>query len=194
VHSKLAHETDKKWGLSSAAITGDERRENMVDVCQTCHQTNFVENFFIQYEGLLTLYDEKYATPGEALYKAATKVMKTDPSYAKFSRKIDFTWFELWHHEGRRARHAASMQAPDYTHWHGTYDLAKNWQSHYIPEIKELIEEFKDSAPEEVAELEALLHDIQHSDNWSWSINKEDPAVRKERAERQKEFQSRYKD
>ena len=53
-------------------------------------------------------------------------MLKTDPDYVKFSEPIDFTWFELWHHEGRRARHAAAMMAPDYTHWHGTYDLAKN--------------------------------------------------------------------
>ena len=25
---------------------------------------------------------------------------------------------EIWHHEGRVARHGASMMAPDYTHWH----------------------------------------------------------------------------
>ena len=192
VHSKLAHETDQKWGLASAAVHADTRRANMIDVCINCHQQNFVDNFFIQYEGLLELYESKYAAPGEALYQAAVKVMMTDPSYAKFSRSIDFTWFELWHHEGRRARHAASMQGPDWTHWHGTYDLARNWQSAFIPELKDLIKEFKDSAPKEVAELEQLLHDVQNSDNWKWSINKEDEAVKKAREERQKEFQTRY--
>ncbi len=192
-HSKLAHETDKKWNLSSAAITADKRRENMVDVCVSCHQAGFVDNFFTQYEALITLYDEKYAKPGEKLYKAAVKVMKTDPSYAKFSRSIDFTWFELWHHEGRRARHAASMQAPDYTHWHGTYDLGKNWQTKFIPEIKDLIEEFRATAPAEVAELEKTLREVQHSKNWEWSINKEDPKIKKERLKRQKAFKERYK-
>jgi hypothetical protein len=192
-HSKLAHETDKKWNLSSAAIHADTRRENMLDVCVSCHQKGFVDNFFIQYEALITLYDEKYAQPGEKLYKAAAKVLKTDPSYAKFSRSIDFTWFELWHHEGRRARHAASMQAPDYTHWHGTYDLGQNWQTKFIPEIKEIIEEFRATAPREVAELEKVLHEVQHSKNWEWSINKEDPKIKKERMKRQKAFKERYK-
>ena len=50
VHSKLSHETDKKWNLSSASITADERRENMNDVCTSCHQQRFVDNFFMQYE------------------------------------------------------------------------------------------------------------------------------------------------
>ncbi len=34
----------------------------------------------------------------------------------RFSNEINFTWFELWHHKGRRARHAASMIGLDYTH------------------------------------------------------------------------------
>ena len=83
----------------------------MNDVCTACHQQRFVDNFFVQYEALIDLYDSKYATPGEALYKAAVAVLKTNPDYVKFSEPIDFIWFELWHHEGRRARHAAARWA-----------------------------------------------------------------------------------
>lgn len=45
--------------------------------------------------------------------------------YAAFAHRIDYTWLELWHHEGRRARHGASIMAPDYTRWHGNYEQAK---------------------------------------------------------------------
>ena len=139
------------------------------------------------------MYEDKYAKPGGALYKAASAVLVTRPDYAKFSHPIDWTWFEIWHHEGRRARHAASMQAPDYTHWHGTYDLAKNWMTKFIPEIKDIIHEYRAEAPKEVAALEELLAKTMSSDNWKWSQNKEDDAVKKNRAERQKEFKDRYK-
>jgi hypothetical protein len=195
VHSKLSHETDKKWNLSSASITADERRENMIDVCLACHQQRFVDNFFVQYEGLLELYENKYAGPGEKLYMAAVEVLKTDPNYTKFNRAIDWTWFEIWHHEGRRARHAAAMMAPDYTHWHGTYDLAKHWMTKFIPEIEEIIHEFEDSAAAEkqVAELKTLLTEVQNTDQWKWSINKEDQAVKDARRKRQEEFRDRYK-
>ncbi len=191
-HSKLSHETDKKWGLDSAKIHADVRREKMVDVCLSCHQDGFVRGFFVQYEGLIDLYEEKYAKPGEKLYKAAAAVLKTNPSYAKFSRSIDFTWFEIWHHEGRRARHAAAMQAPDYTHWHGTYDLAKNWQTKFIPELKDIIEEYRTSAPTEVAALEKTLDEVLNSENWKWSINKEDQATKDARTKRQNEFRAGY--
>ena len=191
--SKLSHETDKRWGLDSQKITADMRRKNMEDVCISCHQTRFASNFFIQYEALLDLYDEKYAKPGLELYAAAVEVLKSNPEYAKFSHPVDWTWFEIWHHEGRRARHAAAMMAPDYTHWHGTYDLAKHWMTKFVPELKEIIDEYRDQAPEEVAALEAKLEEVTHSDDWKWSVNKEDPAVKKAREKRQQEFNARYK-
>ena len=190
--SKLSHETDKKWNLDSQKIHADTRRENMLDVCQNCHQETFANNFFIQYEGILDLYDQKYAQPGLELYKAATAVLKTNPDYVKFVHPIDWTWFEIWHHEGRRTRHAASMQAPDYTHWHGTYDLAKHWMTKFVPEIEDIIHEYKKSAPKEVKALEETLNEVRNTDNWKWSINKEDPAVKQARTKRQEEFRSRY--
>jgi hypothetical protein len=188
----LSHETDKRWNLASQKIHADTRRENMEDVCINCHQARFVDNFFVQYEGLLDLYDSKYAKPGLELYAAVAAVLKTDPEYAKFSHPIDWTWFEIWHHEGRRARHAAAMQAPDYTHWHGTYDLAKHWMSKFVPEIKEVIREYKDTAPNEVRALQEKLAEVTNSDDWKWSINKEDPALKKAREARQEEFKARY--
>jgi len=191
--SKLSHETDAKWGLASASVTADQRRENMRDVCSNCHQETFVANFFIQYEGLLALYDEKYAVPGAALYAAAKTVLKTRPDYANFSHPVDWTWFEIWHHEGRRARHAASMQAPDYTHWHGTYDLAKHWMTKFVPELRDIIREYREEAPTETAALETLLDETMRSDNWKWSLNQEDPEVKRVREQRQKEFTERYK-
>jgi len=194
VHSKLAHETDKRWGLDSAKIHADTRRDKMRDVCISCHQGNFVENFFVQYEGLITLYDEKFAVPGEKLYALASEVLQTDPEYVKFSRMIDYTWFELWHHEGRRARHAASMMGPDYTHWHGTYDLAKHFYGKFVAEVQDLIEDYGDKpeAKKQVAALKKELREVLTSKNHEWSIGREDPKRKAQRKEAAEEFKKRY--
>jgi hypothetical protein len=89
------------------------------------------------------------------------------------------------------------MQAPDYTHWHGTYELAKHFYGKYIPEIKEVIETGKQSgspkAEELAVELERSLEEILDSPNHSWSIGKLDPDERARREERQKEFLERYR-
>jgi hypothetical protein len=196
--SKLAHTTDKRWKLESANFTGDQRRKNMEKVCISCHNKNFTDNFFVQYEALLDLYHEKFAKPGMDLYKKATELLKAlkGKEYAKFAQLIDFTWFEIWHHEGRRARHAASMMAPDYTHWHGTYEVAKHWYGKYVPELKELIEEGKHSdnkdAQKLADELEKMLEDVTKSENHKWSIGQESEADKKVRLERQKEYDAGY--
>ncbi|MBT3635045.1 MAG: hydroxylamine oxidoreductase [Candidatus Marinimicrobia bacterium] len=199
VHSKLSHETDAKWGLESANVHADIRRENMVDVCTSCHNSNFTDNFFLQYEGLITLYDEKFATPGEKLYKAALPLLRSDAdgNHIKFSEKIDFVWFEIWHHEGRRARHGASMMAPDYTHWHGTYELAKNFYSEFIPEIEEIIERglHSDSRKDKntAKELQKLLDDVMASDNHKWIDGNMNSDEKKRRKKASDEFKARYK-
>jgi hypothetical protein len=95
---------------------------------------------------------------------------------AKFSNKIDWIWFELWHHEGRRARMGASMMGPDYTHWHGTYEVAKHFYIKFIPELEHLIEKgntSKDSAKVDAAKaLQAKLDEVLNSDNHKWYLNK----------------------
>ncbi len=167
-------------GLASADLKWDTRRENMVDVCNACHSEDHTEKFYIQYDALIELYNEKFAKPGKALMAAAKPLLKP----AKFSNKVEWTWFELWHHEGRRARMAASMQAPDYTHWHGTYDLAKHFYTKMVPELEHLIEEninSKDAKKAKAAsDLQKKLDEVLASDNHKWYLGqREAPAKAK---------------
>ncbi|MBF0473345.1 MAG: hydroxylamine oxidoreductase [Nitrospirae bacterium] len=194
----LANNTDLKWGLASGKITGDMRRQNMINVCKACHNINFINGFYTQYEGELQLYSEKFAIPGEALNNKATEVLKAvnGPAYAQFSQKIDYTWFEIWHHEGRRARHGASMMAPDYTQWHGNYEVAKHWYGEYIPELREVVEIGKKhggDAAKKAAELDKLINDTLNSPNHQWSLGKEDPSAHADRMKFKKEYEDRYK-
>jgi hypothetical protein len=165
---------DAKMGLESANLKWDTRRENMKDVCNACHSEDHTDKFYIQYDALIELYNEKYAKPGKALMAAAKPLLKP----AKFSNKVEWTWFELWHHEGRRARMAASMQAPDYTHWHGTYDLAKHFYTKMVPELEDLVNENLDSKDPKKAkaarDLQAKLIEVFNSDNHKWYIGKRD--------------------
>jgi len=181
--------SDQKYGLKSASRKWEERRDNMKDVCHACHSENWVENFYIQYDALVHLYNEKYAKPGLKLMKVAKPLLK--PS--KFSNKIDWTWFELWHHEGRRARHAAAMMGPDYTHWHGTYDLAKHWYSKFVPQLEELIAKGKKAGGDKAkaaADLQKALDEMLNSDDHKWYLDKLTDAQKKMR----KAAVSRFKD
>jgi hypothetical protein len=138
------------------------------------------------------MYHDKYASPGKELMAVSAPLRKA----VKFSNPIDFTWFELWHHEGRRARHGAAMNGPDWTHWHGTYELAKNFYSHFIPELEELIEKGANSGDSvQIAAAEATancLDEILNSKNHRWYVDKMDPEEKEKRKARQADFKSRY--
>ena len=160
---------DAKMGLPGANLGWEERRDNMQDVCSACHSEEYIKSFYIQYDGLVELYNEKFAKPGMELMKLAKPLLKP----AKFSNKIDWIWFELWHHEGRRARMGASMMGPDYTHWHGTYEIAKHFYIKMVPELEHLIEKGMASGKEaEAKALQAKLDEVLNSDNHKWYLNK----------------------
>ncbi len=184
--------SDAKLGLAGKDVPWQKRRANMVNICLNCHNQNFVDGFYAQYDGLIDLYHEKFAKPGLALYEAAAPLIRQP----KFSSKIDFTWYEIWHHEGRRARHGVSMMGPDYTHWHGTYEVAKHFYTGYIPELEELIERAAraDDPAKKAAgdKLSKLLEETLSHVNHQWFINKLDPAEQALREQQRKEFQQRY--
>ncbi len=185
--------SDAKLGLPGKDVPWQVRRQNMVNVCINCHNSNFVDGFYVQYDALIELYHDKFAKPGLALYNAAQPLLRKP----KFSNKIDFIWFELWHHEGRRARHGASMMGPDYTHWHGTYEIARNFYTEYVPELRELAEHnlHSDDAKRKTAAeaLNALLDKTLNTENHKWFLNKMDPAEKARREAAVEEFQGRYK-
>lgn len=185
--------SDAKMGLPGAKIGWKTRRSNMKDVCLNCHQKQWVDNFYVQYDGLIDLYHEKFAKPGKELYALAKPLMKP----AKFANKLDFIWFELWHHEGRRARHGASMMGPDYTHWHGTYEIAFHFYHKFLPELEHLIrdgKESKDAAKQAAAKtLEKKIEEVLNSPNHRWYLNKLDQKEKAARQERMEEFRKSYK-
>ena len=184
--------SDAKMNLPGKDVHWTKRRADMKNVCSSCHGKNWVDNWYVQYDGLVDLYNNKYAKPGQALYTAAQPLLKP----VKFGNKIDFTWFELWHHEGRRARHGASMMGPDYTHWHGTYDLAKHFYVKYVPELEDLIEKHIDSSDADkkaaAQNLKQLLDDILNSEDHRWFLGKMDPAEDAKRKKAAADFKARY--
>ena len=88
------------------------------------------------------------------------------------------------------------MMGPDYTHWHGTYEVAKHFYSHYVPELEELIEKNKDcddpAKKEAAAKLAKLLEETLNGANHQWYLNKMSPEEKANRDQQRKDFQQRY--
>jgi hydroxylamine dehydrogenase len=115
-------------------LTWQQRRDRMRKVCFNCHASGQVDGFYKQFDELVVLYNDKFARPATAIMEELYKANKL--TAAPMDEPLEWTYYELWHHEGRRARHGASMSGPDYAWWHGVYDVAKNFYTHFIPEVK----------------------------------------------------------
>jgi hypothetical protein len=99
-------------------------RRKMKTVCLACHSPQWTDSHFTRLDAAIENYNETY-------YKPAKKLI--DDLYAKklldssnpLDEPLEIDMYELWHHEGRRARFGAAMMAPDYAWWHGFYELKK---------------------------------------------------------------------
>jgi hypothetical protein len=165
--------------VSKKLEDADKRRANMRDVCNNCHARPFVEGFYQQFDNLVNLYNDKFAKPATAIRDDLMDRGKL--SRADFDEKLDWIYYELWHHEGRRARHGASMSGPDYAWWHGMYEVAKNFYTEFLPEVKRV------AGPELYEELtkKYLGPDVRHE----WYLK----GMSKEQLEKIKKFyEERY--
>lgn len=59
-----------------------------------------------------------------------------------FDERLEVEFYELWHHEGRRARFGAAMMAPDYAGWHGFYECKKRFAI-YMEEARQSVKHNK---------------------------------------------------
>ncbi|HEY2092196.1 MAG TPA: hypothetical protein VGJ81_09920 [Thermoanaerobaculia bacterium] len=41
-----------------------------------------------------------------------------------FDEPAEFLYFNMWHYDGRTAKHGAFMGGADFVQWHGNYELA----------------------------------------------------------------------
>jgi hydroxylamine dehydrogenase len=97
-------------------------REKMSDICMQCHARSWTEDHFSNLDRVVKNYNETYFKPAKALIDALYEEgLLSKQRY--FDEDLEWEFYELWHHEGRRARMGAAMMAPDYAWWHGFYEV-----------------------------------------------------------------------
>ncbi len=97
-------------------------REKMKNVCRACHGDSWINDFYQGFDKAVEEYNEVYYKPAKAkLDELIQKGLLNTDRY--FDERLEVEFYELWHHEGRRARMGAMMMAPDYAWWHGFYEV-----------------------------------------------------------------------
>ena len=178
-------------GPAGADIDWKTRRANMKDVCVNCHNANWVDNWYVQADALIDLYNDKYAKPGKALYAAAK------PPEA--GQVLEQAGLHLV-----RARNEVVAPAMAHLRGPGLHPLAwyvriaKHFYAKYIPELENLIEKGRASGDEKkikaADELEKLIEATLNSDDHKWYLDKLDPEEKEARAKAAEEFRARYSD
>jgi hydroxylamine dehydrogenase len=122
-----------------------ERRPNWQDnlarmqsVCSACHNDNFIQDFYGAADRATVAVNAWVEESNDIVAPLKEQRLMTE---APFDEPIDFLYFELWHHWGRTAKFGAWMQGPDYTQWHGAYEVLSD-----LAELHELATEKLEAA------------------------------------------------
>jgi hydroxylamine dehydrogenase len=110
-----------------------DNKTRMQSVCFECHNQNFVDSFYTDADQLVEHVNDWVKESDAIVQPLKDQNLLTA---APFDEPIDFTYFELWHHWGRTAKFGAWMQGPDYTQWHGAYELLSD-----LAELHEMVDQ-----------------------------------------------------
>jgi len=158
--------------VSNKLDNWEKKRADMKKVCLECHQTTWVEGFYTQFDRYVELYNDKFAKPGQSIMEFLKKENVTDST--PFNEQVEIDFWHMWHHEGRRGRHGAAMNSPDYSHWHGLYEVALNFYFHLIPHADKAVAKKQDKALS--ARWETMKASIldQQEHKWQKGLPKEE--------------------
>jgi len=121
--------------ISKKLDNWEAKRKAMQEVCGHCHGAAFVETFYKSFDDTVDLWNTKFGQPAQNIMNALKEAGKL--SGTPFDEEIEWTFYRLWHHEGRRARMGASMQGPDFVQWHGFFEVAENFYTRFLPQARE---------------------------------------------------------
>jgi hydroxylamine dehydrogenase len=123
---KVTHDPSDRLGWYLANAVSEKRpnylraQASMKQVCTQCHTQALVDRVYAQAEEVVASTNTKVLTA-----KAIVDGLHKDGvvSGPPFSNPIDFTYFDLWHYDGRTSKHGAFMGGADFVQWHGNYGL-----------------------------------------------------------------------
>ncbi len=123
--------------ISSHLEDWKRRRAEMKITCRHCHSPGWTDSFFIQFDNAVGLYNDKFGRPAAEVMEKLRDAGEL--SETPFDEEIEWTYFHLWHHEGRRARHGAAMMGPDYVQWEGFFEVAERFYLEFLPQAEEML-------------------------------------------------------
>jgi hydroxylamine dehydrogenase len=133
--------------ISDRRPAWEDNKVRMQEVCLECHNTNFIDDLYTDGDALVEAINAWVKESDDIMQPLKDNGLVGAPP---FDEPIDFTYFNLWHHWGRTAKFGAWMQGPDYTQWHGAYEVL-----HDLAELREMAADKLEAAGIEVEAADA---------------------------------------
>jgi hydroxylamine dehydrogenase len=94
----------------------------MQQVCSQCHAASVISRVYEQAEKVVTTTNENVSQAKALMDSLRSEGLLKGPPFAQ---PIDFIYFDLWHYDGRTAKHGAFMGGADFVQWHGNYPMLR---------------------------------------------------------------------
>ncbi|MBN4071881.1 ammonia-forming cytochrome c nitrite reductase subunit c552 [bacterium AH-315-F18] len=107
----------------------------MKETCLKCHAKTSVERFYVEAEEVVEATNTKVKEAMDLMAELRAEGLLTPEP---FDEPIEFIAFDLWHYNGRTAKHGAFMGGADFVQWHGNYELLLK-----LTEMKHIAEELR---------------------------------------------------
>ena len=123
---KVTHNPSDRlgWYLADAITTHRpnylQAQINMKQVCTQCHTQALVDRVYDQGQQVIESTNAKVLAAKDIMDGLHKDGSLSGPP---FTHTIDFTYFNLWHYDGRTSKHGAFMGGADFVQWHGNYEL-----------------------------------------------------------------------
>jgi hypothetical protein len=123
---KVTHNPSDRlgWYLADAVTTHRpnylQAQIKMKQVCTQCHTQALVDRVYTQGEQVIDSTNAKVLAAKDIMDGLHKNGSLAGPP---FTHLIDFTYFNLWHYDGRTSKHGAFMGGADFVQWHGNYEL-----------------------------------------------------------------------
>jgi hypothetical protein len=123
---KTTHDPSERLSWYLYAAVSQQRpnyaraQAEMKQICAQCHTSALVDRVYTQAEQVVATTNERV----QAAQAIVDGLKKENLVSAKpFSSPVDFLYFDLWHYDGRTAKHGAFMGGADFVQWHGNYPI-----------------------------------------------------------------------
>jgi hypothetical protein len=98
----------------------DRGQAAMKQLCVQCHTPPLVDRVYAEADKVVATTNERVQAAADIM----TGLRKDGVlAGAPFTQPIDFVYFDLWHYDGRTAKHGAFMGGADFVQWHGNYPM-----------------------------------------------------------------------